>query len=131
MASWCFLQTSPAVCLDCDTPAKGKWSCLLRKVITFMLRLRADRVSMFWILPNEMFGKMVDNFFRTAKEASVQSDFESEKIYFDKLHNRYNKPVQAEENTDVRLGYQVDTHTFLVKAYSTFGVRTVAANTSQ
>ncbi|GIY53002.1 uncharacterized protein CEXT_758761 [Caerostris extrusa] len=101
-------------------PAKGEWSCLLRKVKPFILRLRADRVLMFWMLP-EIFGKMVDNFFRTTKEASVQSDFESEKIYFDKLHNRYNKPVQAKENTDVHLGYQVDKHTFLVKAYSTFG----------
>ncbi|GIY98205.1 hypothetical protein CEXT_343531 [Caerostris extrusa] len=39
-------------------------------------------------------------------------------------------PVHAKENTDVRLGYKVDKNTFLVKAYSTFGVRTVAANTS-
>ncbi|GIY62091.1 hypothetical protein CEXT_193211 [Caerostris extrusa] len=38
---------------------------------------------------------MVDNFFRTTKEASVQSEFVPEKIYFDKLHNRYNKRVQA------------------------------------
>ncbi|GIY47598.1 hypothetical protein CEXT_781122 [Caerostris extrusa] len=63
-------------------------------------------------------------------EASVASEYESEKIYFDKLHKRYSKPVHAKENTDVRLGYKVDTNTFLVKAYSTFGVRTVAANTS-
>ncbi|GIX89481.1 hypothetical protein CDAR_598031 [Caerostris darwini] len=111
-------------------PAKGEWGCLLRTVIPFMLRLRADRVLLFWMLPNEMFGKMIDNFFRTTKEASVQSEFESEKIYFDKLHKRYNKPVHAKENTDVRLAYRLDTHAFLVKAYFPFGVRTVAANTS-
>ncbi|GIY68409.1 uncharacterized protein CDAR_251981 [Caerostris darwini] len=74
-------------------PAKEEWSCLLRKVKPFIVRLRADRVLMFWMLP-EMFGKM------------------------------------AKENTDVRLGYQVDKHTFLVKAYSTFGGRTEASNTS-
>ncbi|GIY41431.1 hypothetical protein CDAR_23431 [Caerostris darwini] len=73
---------------------------------------------------------MIDNFYRTTKEASVQSEFEPQKIYFDKLHNRYSKPVQAKVNTDVRLAYRVDTHVFLVKAYFIFGVRTVAANTS-
>ncbi|GIY84313.1 uncharacterized protein CDAR_450481 [Caerostris darwini] len=111
-------------------PAKGEWGCLLRKVIPFMLRLRADRVLIFWMLPNEMFGKMIDNFYWTTKEASVQSEFELQKIYFDKRHNRYSKPVQPKENTDVPLAYRVDTHVFLVKAYFTFGVRTVAANTS-
>ncbi|GIY27221.1 hypothetical protein CDAR_54641 [Caerostris darwini] len=111
-------------------PAKGEWGCILRTVIPFMLRLRTDRVLLFWMLPNEMLGKMIDNFFRTTKEASVGSEYESEKIYFDKLHKRYSKPVHAKENTDVRLGYQVNANTFLVKAYSTFGVRTVAANTS-
>ncbi|GIZ02024.1 hypothetical protein CEXT_167571 [Caerostris extrusa] len=74
---------------------------------------------------------MVDNFFRTTKEASVQSDFEPEKICFDKFHNRYNKPVQAKENSErLRIrasGIPVDTHTFLVKAYSTFGVGTERA----
>ncbi|GIX84013.1 hypothetical protein CDAR_270331 [Caerostris darwini] len=95
-------------------PVKGEWSCLLRKVKPFMLRLRADRVLMLC----ERFGKMVDNFFRTTKEASVRSEFVPEKIYFDKLHNRYSKPVQAKENTDVRLGYQVDKHAFLVKRIS-------------
>ncbi|GIX84675.1 uncharacterized protein CEXT_677201 [Caerostris extrusa] len=49
---------------------------------------------------------------------------------FGKLRSRYSKPVQAKENTDVRLAYRVDMHVFLVKAYFTFGVRTIAANTS-
>ncbi|GIX85408.1 hypothetical protein CEXT_703441 [Caerostris extrusa] len=111
-------------------PAKGEWGCLLRTVVPFMLRLRMDRVLLFWMLPNEMLGRMIDNFFRTTKEASVASEYESEKIHFDKLHKRYSMPVHAKENTDVRLGYKVDKNTFLVKAYSTFGVRTVAANTS-
>ncbi|GIY80805.1 uncharacterized protein CEXT_112341 [Caerostris extrusa] len=82
------------------------------------------------MLPNELFGRIIDNFTRTTKEASVQCELESEKIYFEKLHKRYSKPVHAKENTDVRLGYRVDTNTFLVKAYFTFGVRTVVANTS-
>ncbi|GIX87917.1 uncharacterized protein CEXT_768111 [Caerostris extrusa] len=108
-------------------PAKGEWGCLLRTVVPFMLRLRVDRVLMFWMLPNEIFGKIIDKFTRTTKEASVQSEFEPEKIYFNK---RYSKPVHTKENTDVRLEYRMDTNTFLVKAYSTFGVRTVVANTS-
>ncbi|GIY84285.1 hypothetical protein CEXT_662201 [Caerostris extrusa] len=62
-------------------PAKEEWGFLLRTVIPFMLRLRVDRVLMFWMLPNEMFGKMIDNFARTTKEASVQSEFEPEKYF--------------------------------------------------
>ncbi|GIX87920.1 hypothetical protein CEXT_768121 [Caerostris extrusa] len=82
-------------------------------------------VFMFSMLPNEIFGKIIDKFTRTTKEASVQSEFEPEKIYFNK---RYSKPVNAKENTDVRLEYRMDINTFLVKAYSTFGVGTVLAN---
>ncbi|GIY54134.1 uncharacterized protein CEXT_742711 [Caerostris extrusa] len=111
-------------------PAKEEWGCLLRTVIPFMLRMRVDRVLLFWMLTNKLFGRIFDNFTRTTKEASVQCELESEKIYFEKLHRLYSKPVHAKENTDVRLGYRVDTNTFLVKAYFTFGVRTVVANTS-
>ncbi|GIY21838.1 hypothetical protein CDAR_253261 [Caerostris darwini] len=61
-------------------PAKGEWGCLLRKVIPFMLRLRADRVLMFWMLPNEMFGKMIDNFYRTTKEAVSRANSSRKKF---------------------------------------------------
>ncbi|GIY41568.1 hypothetical protein CEXT_649791 [Caerostris extrusa] len=79
-ASWCFRQTYLAVCLDCDTRQR-EWGCLLRTVVPFMLRLRMDRVLLFWMLPNEMLGRMIDNF-RTTKEASVASEYESEKDIF-------------------------------------------------
>ncbi|GIY20979.1 hypothetical protein CEXT_120031 [Caerostris extrusa] len=118
-ASWCFLQTSLAVCLDCNTRQR-EWGCLLRKVTPFMLRLRVDRVLMFWMLPNEMFGKMIDNFARTTKEASVQNEFEPEKYFLTNSTNDTASRCMQKENTDVRLGYRVDTNTFLVKAYSTF-----------
>ncbi|GIY63797.1 uncharacterized protein CEXT_579471 [Caerostris extrusa] len=97
---------------------------------TLHAQTEVDRVLMFWMLPNELFGRIIDNFNRTTKEASVQSELEAEKIYFEKLHKRYSKPVHAKENTDVRLGYRVDTNMFLMKAYFTFGGRTVVANTS-
>ncbi|GIX94959.1 uncharacterized protein CDAR_296341 [Caerostris darwini] len=123
-APWANVPISPRFHKGFHREKNAKCS---RYMVWYFGRLMADRVLMFWMLP-EMFEKMVDNFFRTTKEASVQSDFEPEKIYFDKLHNRYNKPVQAKENTDARLGYQVDKK--YVSGETTFGARTVASNTS-
>ncbi|GBM36411.1 hypothetical protein AVEN_17371-1 [Araneus ventricosus] len=67
-----------------------------------------------------------DNFVRTAMESSKLAPFQPRKVHFEKLEERFSRPVQRGlRNTDVRAGFGWDDHTFLVKAYFTFGQRTV------
>ncbi|GBN65713.1 hypothetical protein AVEN_20818-1, partial [Araneus ventricosus] len=48
------------------------------------------------------------------------------KVHFEKLEERFSRPVQRGlRNTDMRAGFCWNDHTFLVKAYFTFGQRTV------
>ncbi|GBM64235.1 hypothetical protein AVEN_167261-1 [Araneus ventricosus] len=67
-----------------------------------------------------------DNFVRTAMESSKLAPFHPRKVHFEKLEERFSRPVQRGlRNTDVRVGFCWNDHTFLVKAYFTFGQRTV------
>ncbi|GBN16664.1 hypothetical protein AVEN_224674-1 [Araneus ventricosus] len=72
---------------------------------------------------NELLG---DNFVRTTMESSKLAPFQPRKVHFKKLEERFSRPVQRGlRNTDVRAGFCFNDHTFLVKAYFTFGQRTV------
>ncbi|GBM72409.1 hypothetical protein AVEN_198749-1, partial [Araneus ventricosus] len=67
-----------------------------------------------------------DNFVRTAVESSKLAPFQPRKVNFEKLEERFSRPVQRGlRNTDVRTGFCWNDHTFLVKAYFTFRQRTV------
>ncbi|GBN63583.1 hypothetical protein AVEN_129333-1 [Araneus ventricosus] len=67
-----------------------------------------------------------DNFVRTALESSKLAPFQPRKVNFEKLEERFSRPVQRGlRNTDVRAGFCWNDHEFLVKAYFTFGQRTV------
>ncbi|GBO18191.1 hypothetical protein AVEN_185256-1 [Araneus ventricosus] len=59
-------------------------------------------------------------------ESSKLAPFQPRKVHFEKLEERFSRPVQRGlRNTDVRAGFCCIDHTFLVKAYFTFGRRTV------
>ncbi|GBO18929.1 hypothetical protein AVEN_46090-1 [Araneus ventricosus] len=136
-------ETEPAKENDCKPPAlkkpsgkkekpsearkfKRPSSSLRPKDPRISLKRKPSPVRAPSSTPLKFCDSLVDNFVRTAIESSKIAPFQPRKVHFEKLEERFSRPVQRGlRNTDVRAGFCWNDHTFLVKAYFTFGQRTV------
>ncbi|GBO36509.1 hypothetical protein AVEN_263971-1 [Araneus ventricosus] len=111
-------------------PRSKDYFLQLTNVTVFSLKLHDQLLKFYPLLqgtPKTWSNEVLrDNFVRTAMESSKIAPFQPRKVHFEKLQERFSRPVQRGlRNTDVRAGFCWNDHTFLVKAYFTFGQRTV------